>query len=248
LNERLEIEYNSFKRDSILTTLEHYSKESMMNKTSEYLVVKAQYEDLLIEINNLELELQQTHVQILNDKNALENKMIFYKSRFKELKNNLFTEIEFWEDNYLLKAEKSGKVVFTSIWSDKQSVNSNLKVFTIIPSNGGKIIGRHQMPTYGSGMVKIGQKVVVKLNDFPFRKYGSIEGKVHNISKISELDKTDSPIYLVEVNLPKGMVTNYDKELDFTQNMSGVAEIITEENRLLEKIYLPIKEVIVSKL
>jgi len=45
--------------------------------------------------------------------------------------------------------------------------------------------------------------------------------------------------YIIEIELPDGLRTLYNKQLEFTQNMQGTAEIITEDMSLLQKIVDP---------
>jgi len=49
---------------------------------------------------------------------------------------------------------------------------------------------------------------------------------------------------MLEVDFPEKLLTNYGKELVFSQEMTGSAEIITEDLRLLDKFLNPIKAVI----
>ena len=48
----------------------------------------------------------------------------------------------------------------------------------------------------------------------------------------------------IEVYLPNGLTTLYGKHLDFNQNMSGIAEIVTEDLRLLQRIIHPLKSLV----
>ena len=50
--------------------------------------------------------------------------------------------------------------------------------------------------------------------------------------------------YMLEVEFPENLVTTYGKELTFSQEMTGTAEIITEDLRLLDKFINPIRAVI----
>jgi HlyD family secretion protein len=50
--------------------------------------------------------------------------------------------------------------------------------------------------------------------------------------------------YVIDIELPQGLVTLYGTPLDFTQNMQGTAEIITENIRLLQKIVNPFRYMI----
>ena len=49
---------------------------------------------------------------------------------------------------------------------------------------------------------------------------------------------------MLEVEFPENLKTNYGKELTFSQEMTGSAEVITEDLRLLDRFLNPIKAVI----
>ena len=55
-------------------------------------------------------------------------------------------------------------------------------------------------------------------------------------------------IYIVEILLPKGLITSYNKELPYLLEMEGKAEIITDDLSLLERFLLPIKKVLKENL
>ena len=46
---------------------------------------------------------------------------------------------------------------------------------------------------------------------------------------------------MAEVEFPNGLTTNYNKQIKFSQEMQGSAEIITEDIRLIERLFNPIK-------
>ena len=45
----------------------------------------------------------------------------------------------------------------------------------------------------------------------------------------------------LQVEFPNGLKTNYGKKLEFGQEMQGSAEIITDDIRLIERFFNPIK-------
>jgi hypothetical protein len=58
----------------------------------------------------------------------------------------------------------------------------------------------------------------------------------------------NNDLYAVEVNLNNNrLLTNYNIELTFQQNMPGAAEIITEEKSLLRRIFNPLKSMVKSQ-
>jgi hypothetical protein len=47
--------------------------------------------------------------------------------------------------------------------------------------------------------------------------------------------------YILEVDFPDNLQTNYGKTLPFSQEMQGAAEIVTEDLRLLDRLLRPIR-------
>jgi HlyD family secretion protein len=90
-----------------------------------------------------------------------------------------------------------------------------------------------------SGKVKKGLLVNIKLSGYPYLEYGMVRGIVKSKSLVPASDA-----YVIEIELPEGLTTLYGTKLDFTQNMQGTAEIITENIRLLQKIVNPFRSMI----
>ena len=49
---------------------------------------------------------------------------------------------------------------------------------------------------------------------------------------------------MVEISFPNRLKTTYNKELPLSQEMTARADIITEDTRLLEQFFLPLKQVL----
>ncbi len=187
------------------------------------------------EIMRLQNDITDLELQNQIQQNQLENKL---QKSFNELQN----QIKSWELKYVLKSPIKGKCSFTKIWNVNQNVKTGKTVLTIVPSNDQQIIGKLLLPVQGSGKVKKGQKLNIKLFNYPFMEYGMLLGRIENISLVPEEN-----YYSVEVALINGLTTNYKKELNFHQKMQGTAEIITEERRLIERVISPLKSLIKNK-
>jgi HlyD family secretion protein len=74
-------------------------------------------------------------------------------------------------------------------------------------------------------------------------EYGMIKVEIAHISLVP-IDKENQKNFILEVIFPDSLVTNYGKTLEFSQEMTGTAEIITEDLRLLDRFLNPIKAVI----
>jgi HlyD family secretion protein len=107
---------------------------------------------------------------------------------------------------------------------------------TIVPENPGELIGRVELPVRGSGKVKTGLRVNVKFDNYPYMEYGIVKAEVRNISLVPE-----DNFYILEVSFPDGLVTTYGNHLELQNQISGDAEIITEQLRLIQRIFNPLK-------
>ena len=140
--------------------------------------------------------------------------------------------IKDWELNYVLRSSIAGKVSFLQLWAANQTVNSGDNVFAVIPINESGYIGKVKAPTQNSGKIKIGQTVNIRLANYPDREFGLIQGIIKAISLTPDKDGN----LLINVSLPKGLETSYKKQITFQQEMSGSADIVTEDLRLLERL------------
>jgi len=215
------------------------SKSDVENARSNYLQKEFSYESAKTSLSNSRIEISQLEQNMIELELQQKEEKKSYELALSQAYENLMGQISQWEQMYLLKAPISGKVSFTNYWSVNQNVTAGDKVLTLVPAKGGKIIGKVVLPIRGSGKVKIGQKVNIKFTNYPYMDYGMVTG----IIKSKSLVASDN-FYSLEVDLPNGLRTSYGKNLEFAQEMQGSAEIITEDIRLLERIFKPIKNIL----
>lgn len=140
--------------------------------------------------------------------------------------------IKEWELNYAFITQNGGQVSFLQIWSVNQNITGGEMLFSVVPQNSTDFIAKVKAPAQNSGKIKINQEVNIRLANYPDREFGVLKGKVKNISLIPDKDGN----LLLDVILSKGLTTSYHKQVVFQQEMSGNAEIITEDLRLLERL------------
>ncbi|SDF26384.1 HlyD family secretion protein [Cellulophaga baltica] len=195
-------------------------------------------------LKNLGASISQTREGIANaDKNSKGTEISRTTEESKLLRNTLQSynqlkkAISDWENLYVLKSEINGRVSLLNYWNKNQTVNQGDLVFTIIPLNNENYVAKVRAAALNSGKIKIGQKVNIKLQNYPETEFGMLIGHVSNIS----LTPDKEGLYLVDVSLPEKLITSYHKEIKFQQEMSGTAEIITEDLRLLERFFYQFK-------
>lgn len=151
--------------------------------------------------------------------------------------NQLRNAIRNWERQYLLKSDIDGRVTILNFWSENQTVNQGDLLFTIVPLRNDHYIAKLKTPAQNSGKIRTGQKVQLRLQDYPSNEFGVLEGIISRISAVTD----EEGYYLIDVMLPEKLITSYQKEIFFKQEMQATAEIITEDLRLIERFFYQLK-------
>jgi multidrug efflux pump subunit AcrA (membrane-fusion protein) len=153
--------------------------------------------------------------------------------RLRESLNNLRSALEKWKQTYLLTAPIEGRVSLNNtFFSAKQFVKQGDLLLTIVPNSNDKIVGRVMLPVAGSGKVKENQRVLIRLDNYPYHEFGTLEGKVESKSLVPKDD-----LYAIRITMPDSLVTSYRKPIVFQQQLQGSAQIITENKRFLQRIW-----------
>jgi HlyD family secretion protein len=177
----------------------------------------------------------QDNISLINFKtrelSALDYNILQLESTFIQSLNNFKNEIELWKSKYLLTSPIDGLIFTSKIIQEQQMIKAGEELFYIVSSSDYSM-GQIRIPQDNFGKVKVGQKVLIKFQAFPFQEYGVVQGVVSSISKLPASDN----FFFAIVDLSKGLTTNSGRKLSFSLGMSATAEIVTEDLRLLERL------------
>jgi HlyD family secretion protein len=243
IEEQYALSRKQYRRDSVLNVKGVISSEELENSKSQYLQNLLSCENGYSSVNNMQIQIAQLK-ELLLDTDFLDvEKLNDLRSRIRSLVAQLKMEIRAWEMTYVLKSPIDGKITFTNYWVSNQNVSAGEEIFTIIPTGGFRVIGKASLPVARSGKVKTGQKVNIRIENFPDNEYGILRGMVENISLVPSRSN-EAIYYALEISLPEKLLTTYKKELPYLPNMQGQADIITEDISLLERFILPVKKIL----
>jgi multidrug resistance efflux pump len=207
------------------------------------------YQSLLgikMELQQVRLEHSAKAIEMAEKRQELQDNRITrdiekekYISILLESFSNLKAQMSIWITTYLLISPIDGIVSFTRYWSENQSVVKDEQVVNVVPLETGSFLGRINLKMQRSGKVDTGQVVNIKLSGYPYMQFGMVKGIIKSKSLVPSSDA-----YIIEIDLPEGLVTSYGIPLTFTQGMQGTAEIITKDIRLLQKIVNPFRYMI----
>ncbi|MDX2136367.1 MAG: HlyD family efflux transporter periplasmic adaptor subunit [Saprospiraceae bacterium] len=230
--------------DQLKTARELYLNQKKLY--NEGIVSRMELEKERTKVTLLERELEQTEGAIFQKENeiitlqkstgdvrssALEEQA-GSRSTLNSSINALRGSIARWKKSYLLTAPVGGQVSLnSSFFGQRQFVKTGDVVLTIVPPGTDTLFGRMALPIGGSGRVQPKQRVIIKLDNYPYSEFGTVEGTVFAKSLVPR-----DNAYRIQVLLEHGLHTSYNRDLPFQQQLQGQAEIVTEEKSFLRRI------------
>tara|TARA_R100001143_G_C3359637_1_gene134690 strand:- start:1751 stop:3073 length:1323 start_codon:yes stop_codon:yes gene_type:complete len=194
------------------------------------------------EFSSRRLPLQQTESAIINNFVSqiakereimeLDKRIEDQHSMFLQSVHILNSAIDQWKTNYLISAPFAGKVVYAGILQESQTLTTGQPLFYIQPDNIS-FFGELAISQASFGKIEEGQPVQVRFSGYPYHEYGSIFGRLDYITDFPVRDS----LFFAKVSFPDGLVTSYGREITPRNGMTGQAEIITQDMRLLERVY-----------
>jgi hemolysin D len=90
------------------------------------------------------------------------------------------------------------------------------------------------------GFVNPGQEAVVKIETFPFTKYGTIEARVTHVSHDAVNDEKRGLIFPARVNLRQATIRVENKTVNLSPGMAVTVEVKTAQRRVIEYFLAPL--------
>lgn len=160
--------------------------------------------------------------------------------------SDLISTIKQWEEAYLLRAPADGNLQFGPYIKNTAFIQAGQElgqILTVTNVESG-LVGEILIPTVGAGRMEKGQSINVVFDDYPQKEFGYVKAIVKDIAPIvTNLPNGGGAYYQVKAIFPKSLVTTSHKELPFVYNMTGKANIITKDKRLLERIFEELSKV-----
>ncbi len=147
-----------------------------------------------------------------------------------------------------------------------QVVTAGQPLMVVVPTDG-PIEVEAQVLNKDIGFVLPGQEAVVKIDAFPFTRYGLIEGRVVRVSRdavddreasggsdalsvarsqgvnpVSGMTKTQNLIFPVTVALSQTSIKADGKDVALTPGMTATVEIRTGRRRVIDYLLSPVRE------
>jgi multidrug resistance efflux pump len=245
LQQNLEKQSIIQQQDYALQQIEYNANEKL---AGEKVIARLEFNQNKSKLLGKEQGLEQMSSQLINGEVAKHNKnkeLLDLKKyitdqvqKFRSELLNLKSKTTEWTEKYIITAPDDGKLEFTSFIQEKQLLSNGQELFFIQPA-GSKYYAEMKAGQNNLGKIEKGQKVLIHLESYPSEEFGYIDGVITYIANMP--NARDS--FLVRVELPEGLKTNYNKEIFFRNSLSASAEIIADDSRLIERFFSQLKNI-----
>jgi hemolysin D len=170
-------------------------------------------------------------------------------------------------DRTRLAAPINGTVQQLAVTTVGQVVTPAQPLMVIVPAEGPIEI-EALVQNQDIGFIEVGQEAVIKVDAFPFTRYGTLSGKVlrvsgdaidqkdaagstdtasiaqgQSVSQVAGAPKTQNLVFPVTVQLDKLTINNDGRDVPLTPGMTATIEIQTGRRRVIDYLLAPLREI-----
>lgn len=232
-----ELSKQKYITDSLLYKSEAIAKQEFLQTKSAFLNKESSFLQNKEANLTAQMRVSQLNQQLVEVSIAYQEQAFKYKQELRTSFATLKKMLEDWKTTCLIISPITGKVNFFTPLNLYQSVGVDKEIISVIPQQNAiyaytKVDSKHISKLKDGTNGTKANKAKIKLEAYPFARYGWIEAEVEQISLAPQENK-----YAVQLKLSKGLQTNRNVRLDLDSKneMYGIAEIVLEERSLLDK-------------
>ena len=211
-----------------------YQKEALIE-------IKAQKERVIAN----ELELRKARNTLQSDLTILPKQHQLNVLDLEQQKSSIRQQLSQAQGNaiHVLTANEKGKATGINVVTG-ETVRDNDLMLSLIPENA-ELVAELFLPTRSAGFVKKGDSVKLRLEAFPYQRFGYLSGEVTYIGTVL-LQQGESPlpinepVYRIRVSLEKEYVDFNGSAISLKNGMLLEADILLESRSILGWILEPV--------
>lgn len=139
-----------------------------------------------------------------------------------------------------LTAPVEGMVQQLAVHTEGGVVTPAQELMVIVPADTGLEI-EAMVQNKDIGFVRDDQEAEIKVESFPFTKYGTIDGVVRHVSRDSVQDEQQGLIYPARVTMARTTMQTRKKTVNLGPGMAVTVEIKTGKRKLIEYLLAPLQ-------
>ncbi|QEZ92947.1 HlyD family type I secretion periplasmic adaptor subunit [Proteus sp. CD3] len=198
-------------------------------KNAEYQLIKSQEKKLNENLDTLE---KQKKLEWHDKYKQYESELLIYSQNLNHAQKRQQLKI--------VRSPVTGTVQQITNYTLGSSLQPSQQMMTIIPDNQHNI-AEVNILNKDIGFIHVGQKAMIKIDAFPYTRYGTLEGNITNIAKDSIQHEQLGLVYPATIELNTQMIESNNQQYSLAPGMSLVAEIIIDKRRVIDYFLSPIE-------
>jgi len=146
-----------------------------------------------------------------------------------------------------LTAPVSGTVQQVAVHTNGGVVTPAQVLMVIVPKDA-HVTAEVVIDNKDIGFVNAGQTAAIKLETFPFTRYGTVEAKVSSVTADAVNDEKRGAIFPATLSLSQNSIAVDGKRISLSPGMNVTAEIKTGKRRVIEYLLSPVQTAVSESL
>lgn len=149
------------------------------------------------------------------------------------------------QSEILMTASKAGHITALDM-KDGQLLKPQQYMYTILP-NEMELYAELLLPTRAFGFVEMGQTTRIKIDSFPYQKFGIVKGEIFETTDFVLFPQEaklpidiKEPVYKVKAKLDKQTILAYGRHINLQAGMTLNADILVDKRSLIEWLFEPL--------
>lgn len=140
-----------------------------------------------------------------------------------------------------LTAPVSGTVQQLAVHTVGGVVTAAEKLMLVVPHEDAVLVEAF-LPNKDVGFVKKGQEAEIKVETFPYTRYGTLPARIESISEDAIEDKELGLIYALRASVPQRTILAGDRDAKLMPGMQVTVEVKTGKRRIIEFFLDPLTQ------
>lgn len=137
-----------------------------------------------------------------------------------------------------LTAPVSGTIQEVSVTTIGEVPEVGKPLITIVP-DGEALVAEALLMNRDAGFVRAGMPAAIKLEAYPFTRYGTLKGIVEHVSPDATVDQKRGLVFPLRVRVSGGIVVD-GKRVTLTSGMAVTVEVVTGRRRVIDYLWSPV--------
>ena len=142
-----------------------------------------------------------------------------------------------------LRAPVSGVIQEVTVTTIGEAPEVGKPLVTLVP-DGEPLVVEALLLNKDAGFVHAGQTAVIKLDAYPYTRYGVLRGEVQRVSPDATVDQKRGLVFPIRLRLAQKTIKVDGRLATLTAGMSVTAEVVTGKRRVIDYLWSPVAKAV----